>query len=149
MYILNVRFNINPFVQLSILKQTKIKHILFSKLCLGIAIGMAGSLMMIFLMTDPFDLQYSGGFLLIVLLIAIIVCAIKAYDKVGKGKINYWNRVEIGTLAYSTTIITESVYQMNNSDLIWTLNRSELVSTTVIMLIFGFGVSMIVAKLLK
>lgn len=120
---------------------------MLSKTAIGFTVGVIGGLVMIFLMTDPFNLHYIGGFLLLIVEMAIILSAIITYILVGVGFMNYWNKVYAGFLAFFTTTIILRLSQIISKNQTWELNKSDILGSTLIMLLIGFGLSLLFARM--
>jgi hypothetical protein len=125
----------------------KLLEIIFSKTAIGIAIGLIGSLIMIYLMTDPFNLYYIGGYLLLIGMILIVFGATSIFIIVGKGQITYWNKVYVGFLAFFSMEIILRIYQVINKAQEWKLNTTQLIGSTILILILGFILSLLFARM--
>lgn len=123
----------------------KLLEIIFSKTAIGIVIGMLGSLLMIYLMTDPFNLYYIGGYLLLIGMTLIVFGATSIFILVGKGQMTYWNKVYVGFLAFFIMEIILRIYQVINKTQAWELNTTDLIGSTI--LILGFILSLLFARM--
>ena len=125
----------------------KLLAIIFSKTAIGIVIGMLGSLLMIYLMTDPFNLYYIGGYLLLIGMILIVFGATSIFILVGKGQMTYWNKVYVGFLAFFIMELILRIYQVINKTQAWDLNTTDLIGSTILILILGFILSLLFARM--
>ena len=125
----------------------KLLAIIFSKTAIGIVIGMLGSLLMIYLMTDPFNLYYIGGYLLLIGMTLIVFGATSIFILVGKGQMTYWNKVYVGFLAFFIMEIIVRIYQVINKTQAWELNTTDLIGSTILILILGFILSLLFARM--
>ena len=125
----------------------KLLEIIFSKTAIGIVIGMLGSLLMIYLMTDPFNLYYIGGYLLLIGMTLIVFGATSIFILVGKGQMTYWNKVYVGFLAFFIMEIIVRIYQVINKTQAWELNTTDLIGSTILILILGFILSLLFARM--
>ena len=125
----------------------KLLEITFSKTAIGIVIGMLGSLLMIYLMTDPFNLYYIGGYLLLIGMTLIVFGATSIFILVGKGQMTYWNKVYVGFLAFFIMEIIVRIYQVINKTQAWELNTTDLIGSTILILILGFILSLLFARM--
>ena len=125
----------------------KLLEIIFSKTAIGIVIGMLGSLLMIYLMTDPFNLYYIGGYLLLIGMILIVFGATSIFILVGKGQMTYWNKVYVGFLAFFIMELILRIYQVINKTQAWELNTTDLIGSTILILILGFILSLLFARM--
>jgi len=125
----------------------KIKNIILSKTSIDLTIGVIGGLFMIFLMTDPFDLHYAGGFLLLVVMMAVVFSAIIIHVILGVGNENYWDRVYVGFLAFFTMITILRLSQIISKNQAWELNKSDILESTIIILVMGLGTSLLFARM--
>ena len=125
----------------------KLLAIIFSKTAIGIVIGMLGSLLMIYLMTDPFNLYYIGGYLLLIGMILIVFGATSLFILVGKGQMTYWNKVYVGFLAFFIMELILRIYQVINKTQAWELNTTDLIGSTILILILGFILSLLFARM--
>ena len=131
------------------MSKIKFKEIIFSKTAIGIVIGMLGGLLMIYLKTDPFNLYYIGGYLLLIVMILIVFGATSIFIQVGKGQMTYWNKVYVGFLAFFIMEIISGTYQVINKAQPWELNTTDLIGSTILILIFGFILSLLFARMKK
>lgn len=127
------------------MNKIKFKEIIFSKTAIGIIIGVLGGLLMIYLMTDPFNLYYTGGYLLLIGMILIVFGATSMFILVGKGQKTYWNKVYVGFLAFFIMEIILRLYHGINKNQAWELNTTDLIGSTILILIFGFILSLLFA----
>ena len=125
----------------------KLLAIIFSKTAIGIVIGMLGSLLMIYLMTDPFNLYYIGGYLLLIGMTLIVFGATSIFILVGKGQMTYWNKVYVGFLAFFIMELILRIYQVINKTQAWELNTTDLIGSTILILILGFILSLLFARM--
>ena len=125
----------------------KLKEIIYSKSVIRITFGILSGLLMIFLMSDPFNLYYIGGYLVLIGMILMVFGAISIYILLGKGQIKYWNKVYVGFLAFFTMEIILKFYQVINKSQKWELNSLDLIKSTFLILIFGFILSLLFAKM--
>lgn len=110
----------------------KYKKIIHPKTAIGLSFGLIGGIGMSFLMTDPFELHYAGGYLLLIAMIIIILSAVIAYNFSGIGLKKYWNKVYVGFLAFFTTISTLRLSQVIGNNKTWELNKTDIIGSTII-----------------
>lgn len=125
----------------------KLKKIILSKTAIGIFSGAVGALIMIFLMTDPFNLYYAGGFLMLIMLMCIILGAIITSVLIGIDTMKYWDKVYIGFLAFFTTVILLRFNQAISDRSAWELEESDLLGSTIIILLVGFCITLLFARI--
>jgi hypothetical protein len=105
--------------------------------------GFLGGLIMIFLLKDPFKLSYIGGYLLV--MIAVVFFATSTFIEFGKGSRKYWDKVYVGFLAFVTMELIMRSYQLWNKTLSFNGSSSDVIGTTIFILIFGFILSLLFA----
>lgn len=121
------------------------KGLIFSNTVIGLVVGGIGGLLLNYLMTDPFELHYFGGYLLLLVMLVVIFVATGIYIIFGNGTKKYWSKVYAGFLAFFVMIIISRINQLMNESQAWEFDKSDIIGTTFFLLIIGFCFSLLFA----
>jgi hypothetical protein len=98
-------------------------------------------------MTDPFNLYYLEGYLLLIIMTLVIFGSTRIFILLGKSKMTYWDKVYVGFFTFFVMEIIRQISQVRNRAPSLRIKTTDLIVSTILILIFGFVLSLLFARM--